>query len=156
MKLKLTTNSKIMKAVLFLIFSTLLITSCTVEPRPIQFGEDECVFCRMKLMDERFGAQVVTDKGRVFMFDDVNCMVMFMEEEENQRHNYAYEMVVDYSNPGELLDVRYTFFLKSDDIRTPMNSKVIALPDEETRDQFIEKLDHSIYLGWGEIKTQFK
>ena len=107
-------------------------------------------------MDERFGAQVVTDKGRVFMFDDVNCMVMFMEEEENQRHNYAYEMVVDYSNPGELLDVRYTFFLKSDDIRTPMNSKVIALPDQETRDQFNEKLDHSIYLGWGEIKTQFK
>nr|MBS0038273.1 nitrous oxide reductase accessory protein NosL [Saprospiraceae bacterium] len=145
-----------MKWFISLLFSTMLFMGCTVEPRPINFGHDECEFCKMKLMDERFGGQLVTDKGRIYMFDDVNCMVMFMEDEENQRHEYAYELIVDYSNPTELLDVHYTYFIKSNDVRTPMNSKIIALPDEETKDHFTKELDHSIFLGWGEVKTQFK
>ncbi|TVR87263.1 MAG: nitrous oxide reductase [Saprospirales bacterium] len=145
-----------MRLWMILIFATIWLAACTVEPRPINFGHDDCELCKMKLMDERFGAQLVTDKGRIFMFDDVNCMVMFMDSEEGQRHDYKYELIVDYSNPGELLDVHYTFFLKNKDVRTPMNSQIIALPDEETLDAYRDELDGGIYLGWGEIKTHFK
>jgi len=144
-----------MKTLFLLLFATVIVSGCSVEPRPIKFGHDDCEFCKMKLMDERFGSQLVTDKGRIFMFDDVNCMVEFMESESGQRHNYAYEKIVDYSNPGELLDVHYTFFLKTEEVRTPMNSKIIALPDRETLDKFRADMG-GIYLSWGEIKTNFK
>lgn len=134
----------------------LFAVGCTVEPRPINFGQDECEFCKMKLMDEKFGAQLVTSTGRIYMFDDVNCLAMFLDSEEGERHEYKHKLVVDYSNPGELLDVNYTFFLKSSEIRTPMASEVIALPDEETLDEFKDELGNGIYLGWGEIKNHFK
>jgi len=145
-----------MKIAIIAILTAFLLAGCTVEPRPIQFGHDDCELCKMKLMDERFGAQLVTERGRIFMFDDVNCMVMYMDSEEGQRHNYKYELVVDYSNPGALLDVHYTYFLRNENVRTPMNSQVVALPDEETLDEYRDEFDGGIYLGWGEIKTHFK
>lgn len=138
-----------------MLFTTVIVISCKVEPRSINFGHDDCEFCKMKLMDERFGAQLVTDKGRIYMFDDVNCMVEFMDSDEGKRHHYAYELIVDYSNPGELLDVHYTFFLKTDEIRTPMNSKIIALPNRETQEEFKAAIG-GILLGWGEIRANFK
>lgn len=144
-----------MRIIFFMLFTTVIVISCKVEPRSINFGHDDCEFCKMKLMDERFGAQLVTDKGRIYMFDDVNCMVEFMDSDEGKRHLYAYELIVDYSNPGELLDVHYTFFLKTDEIRTPMNSKIIALPNRETQEEFKADIG-GILLGWGEIRANFK
>ena len=143
-----------MKHLIFL-YGLLLLIGCTVEPRPINFGHDDCELCKMKLMDERFGAQLVTDKGRIYMFDDVNCMVMFMDSDEGKRHQYAYELVVDYSNPGELLDVHYTYFLKTDKVRTPMNSSVISLPDEKTANDYRAEFN-GIRQVWGEVRTNFK
>lgn len=144
-----------MKQAFFLFALAIFIIGCTVEPRPINFGQDDCELCKMKLMDERFGAQLVTDKGRIFMFDDVNCMVMFMDSEEGKRHNYAYELIVDFSNPGELLDVHYTYFLQTSEVRTPMNSEIIALPDLEKANKLRSELN-GIRLVWGEIQTKFK
>ncbi|TVR77883.1 MAG: nitrous oxide reductase [Saprospirales bacterium] len=144
-----------MKPLFFLMAMALFIIGCTVEPRPINFGHDDCELCKMKLMDERFGAQLVTDKGRIFMFDDVNCMVMFLDSEEGKRHNYSYELIVDFSNPGELLDVHYTYFLQTPEVRTPMNSEIIALPNEEKANELRSEMN-GIRLVWGEVLTKYK
>jgi copper chaperone NosL len=65
---------------LALIVSLMLFTaSCTVKPEPIQYGEDNCVLCQMTIMDHRYGTEVVTDKGKVYKFDSVECLVEFIE-----------------------------------------------------------------------------
>lgn len=52
-------------------------TDIAVEP---VWGKQPCAHCAMVLSDERFGAQLVTDAGERSYFDDVGCMVVFVEE----------------------------------------------------------------------------
>ena len=35
--------------------------------------------CKMTLVDKKFGAEVVTKKGKVYKFDDLNCMIKFYQ-----------------------------------------------------------------------------
>ncbi|MCX8489678.1 MAG: hypothetical protein ORN54_01270 [Cyclobacteriaceae bacterium] len=41
----------------------LLFISCSTEPEPLVYGTDICHFCKMTLMDKKFGAELVTKKG---------------------------------------------------------------------------------------------
>lgn len=138
-----------------LLLSAILIISCAVEPEPIAYGTDACHHCKMTLVDKKFGAELVTTKGKVYKFDDVNCMITFYQSGEVPTDNFAYKLVVDYSKPAKLIDASNAFYLKSDTIQTPMASHVAAFEKEETMKATRNKLD-GIYMVWGELVTQFK
>ena len=61
------------KPVLFIAIITLV--SCTVEEKPIIYGTDDCALCKMLIMDQRYGTEIVTTKGRVYKFDAIECLV---------------------------------------------------------------------------------
>jgi copper chaperone NosL len=65
-----------MKNVLLLAISIIVI-ACSIKPEPLQFGMDACYTCKMTLMDNKYGAELVTRKGKVYKFDDINCMLNF-------------------------------------------------------------------------------
>ncbi len=131
------------------------LASCSADPRPIAYGEDACHHCKMKLMEQKFGAELVTEKGKVFIFDDVNCMLQYMDSEEGKRQTYKHVLVTDYFNPGTLLDANFAHYLKSASIQTPMASQVVAISDFKLLEEYKEK-NGGIYLAWGELTTQFK
>lgn len=108
---------------------TICLTACSISPRPINYGTDVCEFCKMKIMDPRFGAELVTDKGKVFVFDDLNCMILYKQDTENQRHTYLYELVMDYQNPRQLIDAKRAVYFKSEVIKSPMASQTAAFSD---------------------------
>ena len=59
-----------------------LATSCSraedvVEP---VWGKQPCAHCAMVLSDRRFGAELLTVTGDRAYFDDVGCMVLYLEE----------------------------------------------------------------------------
>ena len=133
----------------------MLCVACAVEPEPLHFGKDACYTCKMTLMDNRFGAEIVTKKGKVYKFDDVNCMINFHNSGQETEENMAYRLVIDYAHPGTLIDTQQAFFLKTDSIRTPMASQLVALADESDYREY-KKHWKAILLGWGEVVTQFK
>ena len=49
---------------------TLSLSSCSTAPQPIRIGQDNCDFCKMTISDNRFGAEIITKKGKVYIFDD--------------------------------------------------------------------------------------
>ena len=55
----------------------IFISACTVEPQPIQYGRDNCAFCKMTIVDGRYGSELVSSKGKVFKFDAVECLINF-------------------------------------------------------------------------------
>lgn len=129
--------------------------ACQADPRPIELGKDACHHCKMTLMDPKFGAELVTEKGKIFIFDDVNCMLQYMDSEEGKEQVYKHVLVLDYLNPGVLLDVNYAHFLKSEEIQTPMASNVVAFPNYDLLKDFKAK-SGGVYLAWGELTTQYK
>jgi copper chaperone NosL len=147
-------NEKFSGMRLLLIFCVFLF-SCSVEPQPLIYGKDACHTCKMTLTDQKFGAEVVTAKGKVYKFDDANCMINFMNSGSMEGQEVSYKLMVDYTQPGKLLPVEHTLFLKSDEIRSPMNSGIAAFETEASMKEFKQKWGATL-LGWGELQTQFK
>jgi len=133
----------------------LCLMGCSTEPVPIAFGKDICHFCKMTAMDNKYGAELVTMKGKIYKFDDVNCFLNFYNSGFEEERDIKYKLVIDYSNPGHLIDAGNAFYLKSGEIRTPMNSGIAAFETKSKMDSF-KKEWKGIYLAWGEVVTQFK
>jgi copper chaperone NosL len=141
------------------IFSVLLLAalflSCSSDPVPLRYGKDACHVCKMTLMDKKFGAELVTAKGKVYKFDDVNCMVNFINSGYLEDETLVHKLIIDYDRPEKLISAERAFYLKSDEIRSPMASQVAAFETEEIMSKYKTELKGT-YLGWGELLTQFK
>lgn len=140
---------------LLLAIVSISIFSCAVEPEPLQYGQDACHTCKMTLMDKKFGAELVSKKGKVFKFDDINCMLTFYNSGDIDTRDFAYRLVTDFSKPSTLIEANDAFYLKSPGIKSPMASQVAAFGEKHTMEQTKKELK-GIYLVWGELVTQFK
>lgn len=102
---------------------TLLLPSCGKVIPVINFGADDCDYCKMKIMDKKFGAMIETDKGRWYKFDDMRCKDAFLGEQETKTKS---TYVVAYDKPGELVVQETAFFKRGEGIRSPMGSGIAA------------------------------
>lgn len=141
--------------ILVVIVLLLCLMSCKVEPEPLRFGEDACYTCKMTLMDKKFGAELVTRKGKIYKFDDVNCMMNFYNSGEVDHTDFSHKLIVDFSQPATLIEANDAFYLKSPEIKSPMASQVAAFAKKESMEE-VKKQWNGIYLVWGELVTQFK
>lgn len=151
----ITNTENTMLRIFTLLAAVVLLAACQVEPRPIRYGQDMCHHCKMTLMDPKFGAELVTQKGKIYVFDDVNCLMAFLESEEVKQEQIKHYLVGDFTQPEALIDATTAFYLKSDAIKSPMASAIAAFPDEKSMKEF-KKTHQGIYLAWGELITQFK
>ncbi len=146
-----------MKSVRFCFGILLIINldSCSTEPEQLQYGTDACHFCKMTLMDKKFGAELVTTKGKVYKFDDLSCFINYYNSGIEPTDIYEHTLVIDYSDPGKLIDATTAFYVASPQIRSPMDGKVAAFELKPSMDNF-KKQCNGIYLSWGEVVTQYK
>lgn len=129
--LEIRRNMKLKKSLATILISSLLLSSCSSGPSPIKYGVDDCHFCKMKISDTRFGAELLTKKGRNYKFDDSVCLIEFLKENtiENEKIQSLY--LASFYAPQELLDVQGAVLLKSDEINGPMSGTVVALRGKE-------------------------
>ncbi|MEZ4944592.1 MAG: nitrous oxide reductase accessory protein NosL [Cyclobacteriaceae bacterium] len=132
-----------------------ILSSCSTDPIPLEFGKDTCYSCKMTLMDNKFGAELVTKKGKVYKFDDINCLLDYYNSNEEEQTEYAHKLVIDFTKPGTLIEASNSHYLKAEEIKSPMASKIAAFEDYELMKANKEKWN-GIYLSWGEVVTQFK
>jgi copper chaperone NosL len=90
----------------------------------------------MTLMDNRFGAEVVSKKGKIFKFDDASCLVNFVQSAELAEDNYAHCLITDFASPEVLIDAKTAFYISSDRLRTPMAGNVAAFQNNSDAEQF--------------------
>src|SRR6478735_4772926 len=76
---------------LLVIVSLSLITlaGCSSGPHPIRVGLDNCDFCKMKISDNRFGAEIITIKSKIYKFDDAHCIQAFVKAETISKKEIA-------------------------------------------------------------------
>lgn len=114
-----------------ILFAALLLASCSPKPEPIDYGNDVCDFCKMNITDNKYAAELVTSKGKVYKFDSIECLFQFKDLEFKSDDEIHSELVNDFSNPGELIDLKKAFFLKSEVFRSPMGMNVLSVSSEE-------------------------
>ncbi|MFN3471791.1 MAG: nitrous oxide reductase accessory protein NosL [Aquificaceae bacterium] len=134
---------------LFLAFLSPLFFSCKGEgPVPIKLGEDVCEYCKMVIADERFAAEVITKKGKVYKFDAIECMVgYYNENEENIRKAY----VINFLNPKEFLEAEKAVYVRSPDIRSPMGMNLSAYKSREEAEDILKGKQGEV-LNWTDLR----
>ncbi len=133
----------------------LLWSSCTgTEPQPIPYGRGECALCRMSLSDRRYGAEIVTQKGKVYFFDDVNCMVRFEEGRGMDAGEIAGRWVADFVQAGRLIAIEQAVFVHSPALRTPMASQVAAFADRAAAEKAAVESSGKVLL-WKAVRELF-
>lgn len=58
------------------------LAACDRNEGPVEpaWGKEPCAHCSMLLSDRRFGAQLLTGEGERKFFDDLGCLVVFLDE----------------------------------------------------------------------------
>ena len=82
-----------------LMLGSMFLLYCSPTVEPITFGDDQCTFCKMSIVDKRYGAEVLTTKGKVFKYDALECMINALCE--NMGHRLAIIIPSARSLPGQ-------------------------------------------------------
>ena len=124
-------------ASILLIFS---ITSCSPGPEPIKLGVDACSFCRMSIADNKFGAEIVTKKGKIYKFDDTHCVTEFLKSNTIDNSDIKETYLVAFNDPHDFIKASKSFLYESDELRSPMGGNIAAFPDSKSLEQAAQKL----------------
>lgn len=122
------------------LFVSLMTISCNnTEPKPIKMNSDSCEFCKMTISSGKFGAEVITQKGRHYKFDDMSCMIQYTKE--NPQVKYSSFFVNDYLQDNNLIPAESSYFLKGGGINSPMRGNIAAFSTEAAALEYKEKLN---------------
>lgn len=144
----------ISKASHYLLISALFIfSSCSTKPQPIQFGVDNCDFCKMTISDQRYGAELVTKKGRIFKFDDIHCIKGFIENGQVKSEDIAGSWLVDFSIPEKLIPTKESHLFLSEQLKSPMGSNIAAFENAKEMTK-IQKNYSGTEMKWDDYLAQ--
>jgi copper chaperone NosL len=128
-------------------FALLLLTACAAQetgPQPpnIVFGQDICDECAMLISDGRFAAATLDLKGDAHKFDDIGGMLMYhMDHPESQVKAY---FVHDYYTQTWLRG-ETAFYVRSEEVNTPMHDGIAAFANRATAQEFATKVKGTVY-----------
>jgi copper chaperone NosL len=124
--------------------------SCSVEPQPIAYGQAGCEHCKMTITDARYGAEIVTNTGKAFFFDSIECMAAYLQQQEGLQEKAQLLLVTDFQNPHSLIAADKATYLQSENLPSPMGLYLTALADAGAAREL-----HSTHAGrllsWSEV-----
>ena len=142
-----------MKLVFGLLIVALFFASCTVEESPIFYGKDACHYCRMNIVDKQHAAEIVTQKGKPFKYDAVECMMRdILEKEEG---DIALYLITDYFTPGKLVDATVATYLISENLPSPMGANLTGFQSKLKAEEVHKEKGGTLY-SWDELNQVFK
>lgn len=119
-------------------------------PEPIQLNKDACSHCKMSISEGNFAAELITQKGRVYKFDDFLCMNLFVSENQNMEVKNFY--VGDYLKENELTDATSAWYVHSEQIKSPMSGHIAAFSNKTEAEEFAKQYETSVQT-WNEITS---
>ena len=131
----------------------ILISACNTLAEPIKPGIDNCYFCKMTISDIRFGAELVTKKGRVYKFDDSYCMLSYLKTNALKSTEIKDTYLTNYSKDHQLLNVTTALLLQSNSVRGPMGGNLAAFKEVDSLKK-TQKQQSGNEIHWNEIVKQ--
>jgi copper chaperone NosL len=138
---------------LLVVLLSLMLASCNIQPEPIHYNSDECAYCKMKISDVRFGAELVTAKGKIYKYDSAECLVRTYISDEHKK--YAFVLVTDYAQPQNLIDATTATFLISEKQPSPMGGNLSAY-DQKEQAESILKAKTGRLLDFNNLVDEYK
>lgn len=125
-----------------LLWLLVLLAGCQrgVQPPTIRYGEDACAYCRMIINEAPYACAVETQQGEIRKYDDFNCM--FRDNAQTPPKHY---WVHDYDQPDSWLDGKKAYYVRADDLQTPMGSRTLAVATREQAERKARQLNGKVF-----------
>lgn len=120
--------------------------ACKPEAQPIDYGKQDCHFCQMTIVDKQHAAQIVTNTGKAFSYDAIECMI------QDEQPDAQLFFVCDYAHPEKLIDATQATFLVSENVPSPMGANLSAFSDKNTAEALKNEKTGSLF-SWEAIKN---
>jgi copper chaperone NosL len=136
-----------------LIFIVLLCAGCSSsqpEAVPIQ-PEDMCSYCRMAITSKHFAAELITSDEKVFKFDDIGCMLNFVDTKTAGKQITAL-YVADF-NSQQWIPAEQAHYVSTDKVQTPMNGNFLAFENPKDASEAASKYEGRL-LNFADLKKQ--
>ena len=134
-----------------LLAALLMLAGCNHAPEKIAFGKDNCAECKMTIMDPKFGAEIVTKKGKVFKFDDTHCIAVFMERRGIELNDIHRTLFVDYNEPHNFIPVKSVEFVVSSQLKSPMGGNAAAFKNVAEAHKRSKEIEGSKTTNWATL-----
>lgn len=141
---------------------SMLAISCSPKTEPFNYGKDNCYFCKMGIVDPKYGGEVVTKKSKVYKFDDVICMVRFLQSETLKENEIAKKVIINFvqkdsngEKENDFLDVNKAIFWTSTELRSPMGSNAAAFGSQQAAEK-AKAGKEGMLLNWAELYKKIK
>jgi copper chaperone NosL len=132
---------------------TALAIGCARGPQAISYGTDVCDFCSMTISDDRYGAAIVTTKGRTHKFDSVECMLQsVMEGEKFADVQVDSWYATSYPARATLVDATAVVFLVSPNLPSPMGAGVTAFAARQDAERMQQEKGGEV-MDWAGIEN---
>lgn len=138
---------------LFFVMALLLSACGSNGPEEIKLNSDHCDFCKMTISNGKFGAELITQKGRVYKFDDLLCMISYAKT--NTIVPYKSHYVGDYTKENKLIAAEKCFYIKGGTIKSPMGGNFAAFTNSKEQNEFQQKYN-AIPMTWSEVYSSIK
>ena len=110
--------------------------------------EDMCSYCRMAISEKQYAAEVIDSDGGAFKFDDIGCMVNFVEGKKNKAPIAAY-FVMDFDK-RDWVKAEDAYYVRTSEVNTPMNGGIIAFRTQSQAQQAVNKYQGKL-LRWKDV-----
>ena len=129
----------------------LLLNSCNSGPESLKIGKDNCAFCKMTISDNRYGAEIITSKGKVYKFDDSHCLLAFMQAKTVAKEDIKDVYLADFAGDHKLIKAETAFLLRSDAFRGPMNGNIGAFSVEDSMKKMAQQYQGTA-ITWKQLE----
>ena len=101
-------------------------------------------------MDNKYGAELVTDKGKVYKYDSIECLIGYSLNKNLIGDKKHLMLISDFSKPGELVDARKSFYVHNNNFLSPMGLNISAFINESEQLKFFTE-NSGEKLNWIEV-----
>lgn len=135
-----------------LLCTALLLAACgaDLEPREVNSETDVCIMCNMSVTHVDYAAQIVKNNGDHLIFDDLGCLMEYVNEYGEAEIGASYIMETDSPN---WLNVKEAVYVYNKDYWTPMNYGVLAFATKEDAEAYMAKEQQGELLAYDDLLT---
>lgn len=133
----------------------LFLYACTSKPEPFVYGKDNCYTCKMGIIDSRYGAELITRKGKIYKFDDVICLNQLLRSGTIEEKEISRTLVINFEKGNDFLDIQSVTFIVSPELKSPMGSHAGAFFNRENAEKMNVSLKGKLY-SWKELSGQLE
>ncbi len=132
------------------VIAIMLLQGCSDrEPEPIVLNKDMCDNCRMVIADGKFGAEIITKKGRAYKFDDLRCMNAFVKEKTDGAIQGFF--IHDFTGDNVLINASTAFYVQHESLKSPMGGNKAAFKEKEAAERLASQ--YSVQLStWDQVQ----